>query len=53
VETGRARVGLIVGAAFESRARPASGVSTLTKFDSEFAGSSESYSGTGTLRYTW
>ena len=33
--------------------RLASGVSMLGKFDSEFAGHSQTYAGTGTVRYTW
>ena len=27
--------------------------SALAKFDGEFAGNSQTYAGTGTLRYTW
>ena len=33
--------------------RLASGVSLLAKFNGEFAGGSQTYSGVGTLRYTW
>jgi len=33
--------------------RLAGGVSLLAKFDGNFAGGSRTYSGTGTLRYTW
>jgi uncharacterized protein with beta-barrel porin domain len=33
--------------------RLASGVSFLAKFDGEFADRSQTYSGTGRLRYTW
>jgi hypothetical protein len=27
--------------------------SVMAKFDGEFAGGSQTYAGTGTLRYTW
>jgi outer membrane autotransporter protein len=33
--------------------RLATGVSVLAKFDGEFAGQSQTYSGTARLRYTW
>jgi uncharacterized protein with beta-barrel porin domain len=33
--------------------RLASGVSLLAKFDGEFANRSQTYSGTGRIRYTW
>ena len=33
--------------------RYASGVSFIAKFDGEFAGHSNTYAGTGTVRYTW
>jgi uncharacterized protein with beta-barrel porin domain len=33
--------------------RLANGVSMLAKFNGEFGGGSQTYSGTGTLRYTW
>jgi hypothetical protein len=31
----------------------ANGVSLIAKFDGEFASGSQTYAGTGTLRYTW
>jgi uncharacterized protein with beta-barrel porin domain len=33
--------------------RLASGVSVLAKFDGEFANGSQTYGGTGTVRYVW
>src|SRR5262249_11752059 len=33
--------------------RYANGVSFIAKFDGEFAGHSNTYAGTGTIRYTW
>jgi autotransporter-associated beta strand protein len=41
----------LVSAATELRL--ASGVTMLAKFDGDFAGGSQTYSGSGTLRYTW
>jgi uncharacterized protein with beta-barrel porin domain len=33
--------------------RYANGVSLIGKFDGEFAGHSQTYGGSGTIRYTW
>jgi uncharacterized protein with beta-barrel porin domain len=33
--------------------RIANGVTLLAKFDGEFAGRSNTYAGTGTIRYRW
>ena len=33
--------------------RYANGVSFIAKFDGEFANHSQTYAGTGTIRYTW
>jgi outer membrane autotransporter protein len=41
----------LVSAAAELRLR--NGVSLIGKFDGEFAGGSQTYAGTGTVRYQW
>ena len=33
--------------------RLANGIALLAKFDGEFASGSQTYAGTGTVRYTW
>jgi uncharacterized protein with beta-barrel porin domain len=39
--------------ALVSAGRIANGVTLLGKFDGEFAGRSNTYAGTGTIRYRW